>query len=89
MRAMAQPALAGWLGSRVLFHYESRRTGDVELTPRMVAIAARKRRYGYRRIHVPLRRKSWPANLFMIAGAAGAPVSTGSSKHGPNLVNRH
>ena len=46
----------------LLFRYESRRTDDVELTHRMVAIAAQKRRYGYRRIHVLLRREGWLAN---------------------------
>ncbi|HDR9890000.1 TPA: IS3 family transposase, partial [Burkholderia cenocepacia] len=41
--------------SRSLFHYESRRRVDDEaLTGRMMAIAAQKRRYGYRRIHVLL-----------------------------------
>ena len=40
--------------SRSLFAYESKRTGDVALTERMKEMAALKRRYGYRRIHIPV-----------------------------------
>lgn len=43
--------------SRSLFAYESKRTGDVALTERMKEMAALKRRYGYRRIHILLRRE--------------------------------
>ncbi len=38
--------------SRSLFAYESQHTGDVALTERMKEMAALKRRYGYRRIHI-------------------------------------
>ncbi len=48
--------------SRSLFAYESKRTGDVALTERMKGMAARKRRYGYRRIHILLRREGWQTN---------------------------
>lgn len=49
--------------SRSLFNYESRRRIDDEtLTARMTAIAAQKRRYGYRRIHVLLQREGWLTN---------------------------
>ncbi|WP_354679034.1 IS3 family transposase [Cupriavidus plantarum] len=49
--------------SRSLFHYESRcRINDEVLIERMTAIAAQKRRYGYRRIHVVLQRAGWLAN---------------------------
>jgi putative transposase len=48
--------------SRSLFAYESRRAGDIALTERMKEMAATKRRYGYRRIHVLLRREGWQAN---------------------------
>lgn len=62
-RAMGVTRACGLVGiSRSLFRYESSRTDDVELTSRMVAIAAQKRRYGYRRIHVLLRREGWLAN---------------------------
>lgn len=47
--------------SRSLFAYESMRTGDA-LTERMKEMAALKRRYGYRRIHILLRREGWQTN---------------------------
>ena len=63
-RAMGVTRACGLVGiSRSLFHYESRRRVDDEaLTGRMMAIAAQKRRYGYRRIHVLLQREGWLAN---------------------------
>lgn len=45
--------------SRSLFAYESKRTGDVGLTERIMEMVALKRRYGYRRIHILLRREEW------------------------------
>ncbi len=64
--------------SRSLFHYESRRTGDDQtLTGRMMAIAAQKRRYGYRRIHVLLQREGWLANhkrIWRLYSKAGLSV---------------
>ncbi len=45
-----------------LFAYESKRVGDAALTERMKEMAVAKRRYGYRRIHVLLRRKVGEAN---------------------------
>ena len=48
--------------SRSLFAYESKRTGDVALTERVKEMAALKRRYGYRRIHILLRREGWQTN---------------------------
>ncbi|QJC26168.1 transposase [Ralstonia solanacearum] len=64
--------------SRSLFHYESRRRIDDEvLTGRMVAIAAQKRRYGYRRIHVLLQREGWLANhkrIWRLYSKAGLSV---------------
>lgn len=63
-RAMGVTRACGLVGiSRSLFQYESRRkVADEDLTGRMMVIAAQKRRYGYRRIHVPLRREGWLAN---------------------------
>ncbi|MCP1119765.1 IS3 family transposase, partial [Robbsia andropogonis] len=60
--------------SRSFFLYKSTRESDVALNERMAAIAAVKRRYGYRRIHVLLRREGWIANhkkiwrLYSLAG---------------------
>jgi len=62
-RAMGVTRACGLVGlSRSLFRYESRRADAVELTGRIAAIAMQKRRYGYRRIHVLLRREGWQVN---------------------------
>ena len=44
------------------YHYKSRRAGQAPLCHRMKEIAATRVRYGYRRIHVLLRREGWPVN---------------------------
>ena len=44
---------------RSTYHYRSRRAGQAELTARIKEIAATRVRYGYRRIHVLLRRESY------------------------------
>lgn len=60
--------------SRSLFLYKSTRESDLALNERMTALAAAKRRYGYRCIHVLLRREGWVANhkkiwrLYSLAG---------------------
>ena len=48
--------------SRSLYRYRSRRPACVELRERICEIAALKRRYGYRRIHIKLRREGWTVN---------------------------
>jgi len=48
--------------SRSLFRYRSCRPPSDELKARIEAIAADKRRYGYRRIHILLRREGWQVN---------------------------
>ncbi len=48
--------------SRSFFDYQSRRDPPVALVERIKAIATEKRRYGYRRIHVLLRREGWKVN---------------------------
>lgn len=48
--------------SRSLYRYHSRRPACAELRERICEIAALKRRYGYRRIHVRLRREGWTVN---------------------------
>lgn len=48
--------------SRSLYGYRSRRLADAELAERIGELAAQKRRYGYRRIHVLLRREGWAVN---------------------------
>ena len=47
---------------RATYHYRSRRAGQAQLTERIKEIAATRVRYGYRRIHVLLRREGWRVN---------------------------
>jgi putative transposase len=48
--------------SRSLYRYRSRRPACIGLRDRICEIAALKRRYGYRRIHIKLRREGWQVN---------------------------
>jgi len=48
--------------SRSLYRYRSRRPDRGLLRARIGEIAASKRRYGYRRVHVVLRREGWQVN---------------------------
>jgi putative transposase len=48
--------------SRSLYRYRSRRPACVKLCERITEIAQAKRRYGYRRIYVRLRREGWAVN---------------------------
>jgi putative transposase len=47
---------------RSTYHYRSKRTGQAVLMKRIKEIAETRVRYGYRRIHVLLRREGWPVN---------------------------
>ena len=46
--------------SRSLYRYRSRRPDSAALRSRIEEIAALKRRYGYRRVYLRLRREGWP-----------------------------
>lgn len=48
--------------SRSLYRYQAKRPEDGELRERLHELAAQKRRYGYRRLHVLLRREGWQLN---------------------------
>jgi putative transposase len=48
--------------SRSLFRYRSRRPDSAPLRARIEEIAAAKRRYGYRRVYLRLRREGWEVN---------------------------
>lgn len=53
----------GLLGiSRSLYGYRSRRPPCTDLRQRIGELAGEKRRYGYRRIHILLRREGWKVN---------------------------
>ena len=59
-RGLGVTRACGLLGiSRSLYGYRSRRSPALELRSRIAELAAQKRRYGYRRIHVLLRREGW------------------------------
>jgi len=45
------------------YHYKSRRTGQADLELRIKDICQTRVRYGYRRVHVLLRREGWRINL--------------------------
>jgi putative transposase len=47
---------------RSTYHYRSKRSGQAVLMKRIKEIAETRVRYGYRRIHVLLRREGWPVN---------------------------
>ena len=48
--------------SRSSARYEARRSGDQELRERLREKAGERRRFGYRRLHVMLRREGWTVN---------------------------
>ena len=48
---------------RALVRYRSRRPDDAELRTRLRALAHERRRFGYRRLHVLLRREGWTINM--------------------------
>lgn len=45
------------------YHYKSRRSGQAELEHRIKDICQTRVRYGYRRVHVLLRREGWSVNV--------------------------
>lgn len=63
--------------SRSLYGYRSRRADGATLRERICTLAGEKRRYGYRRIHVLLRREGWQVNrkrTYRLYRAAGLAV---------------
>lgn len=63
--------------SRSLYHYESHRPDDDALRQRLCELAACKRRYGYRRLHVLVRREGLVVNhkrVFRVYQAAGLVI---------------
>jgi putative transposase len=62
-RGLGVTRACGLVGiSRSLYRYRSRRAPGLELRSRIAELAAMKRRYGYRRIQVLLRREGWSVN---------------------------
>ncbi len=48
---------------RATYHYRSRRPGPAPLRKRIRDMAATWMRYGYRRVHILLRREGWQVNI--------------------------
>ena len=48
---------------RYTFHYKSRRTDQAAVERRIREICETRVRYGYRRVHVLLRREGWVINM--------------------------
>jgi putative transposase len=62
-RGLGVTRACGLVGiSRSLYNYRSRRSDSGKLRERIGELAGEKRRYGYRRIHVLLRREGWQVN---------------------------
>jgi len=62
-RALGVTRACGLVGiSRSLYRYRNRRADSTPLRARIEEIAAVKRRYGYRRVYVRLRREGWAVN---------------------------
>ena len=82
--------------SRSLYRYRSRRPDSAALRSRIEEIAALKRRYGYRRVYLRLRREGWPVNrkrvyrIYRDAGLAygGASVSESAWSGGSRFRSR-
>src|SRR5258708_36797799 len=69
--------------SRSLYRYRSRRPDSEALRSRIEEIAALKRRYGYRRGYLRLRREGWPVNrkrVYRIYRDAGLAVRRRKAK---------
>ena len=91
---MVDHARSTWRGSirracralpveRSIYHYRSRRAGQAELTERIKEIAATRVRYGYRRIHVLLRRDGWrvnPKRVYRLYRELGLPLRNKTPK---------
>jgi putative transposase len=70
--------------SRSLYRYRSCRSDGGSVRARIEEIAAQKRRYGYRRIHVLLRREGWLINrkrTYRLYREAGLAVRRRKRKH--------
>jgi len=62
-RGLGVARACGLVGiSRSHYGYRSRRPDNGELRERLGELAGQKRRYGYRRIHMLLRREGWQVN---------------------------
>jgi hypothetical protein len=62
--ACRSAGLAGfWRWTRSTYHYKSRRREQAGIEARIREICETRVRYGYRRVHVLLRREGWEINM--------------------------
>jgi putative transposase len=61
-RISIRPACGALRFDRSTYHYRHRRPGQASLQKRIRALSEARVRYGYRRIHVLLRREGWMIN---------------------------
>lgn len=77
-RSLGITRACGLVGiSRSLYRYRSRRLDNAPLRTRIEEIAAIKRRHGYRRVYLRLRREGWEVNrkrVYRIYREAGLAV---------------
>jgi putative transposase len=69
---------ASWnsIGPPSTYHYKSRRREQAGLEARIKEICQTRVRYGYRRVHVLLRREGWEINLKKTLRSCGAVGSS-------------
>ena len=84
-RALGVSRACGLVGiSRSLFRYAQRDDGNRQLQERLIELAGQKRRYGYRRLHVLLRREGVLVNkkrTYRLYREAGLAVRRRRRKH--------
>src|ERR1700688_2727731 len=74
---------------RMTMRYQTTRADDISLRQRMKAIAQERRRFGYRRLHVLLKREGYVINHKRLFGSTGrrssrcAAVAAASGRSGP------
>lgn len=76
--AFSERRACGLVGiGRSSARYVAKRSGDQELRERLRELAAQRRRFGYRRLHVMLRREGWTVNhkrIYRLYGEEGLSV---------------
>ena len=74
---------------RMTVRYQSTRSDDRDLRERMTALASERRRFGYRRLHVLLRREGYEVNHKKLFRLYREEKLTGAAAWRPETGNRH
>lgn len=74
---------------RMTIRYETRRSDDHSLRERMKALAHERRRFGYRRLHVLLRREGHLVNHTLLFRLYREEKLTGAQARRPETSDRH